>query len=524
MLYLSIIYHMHQPYYRDLLTGQVELPWVRLHASKDYKDMVQILDRHPGMRLNFNLVPSLVEQIEAYSQGGLREAYLDVSYKKAEDLSEMEKAFLLEHFFSINPETVICLQPRYYQLLQMHKSGTAFSTQDYLDLQVWFNLAWIDPRFRQEIPELRQIVDKGRFYSEEEKRLVLDKQLEILKGVIPVYRKFQESAQIEVSVSPYYHPILPLLYSTNIAKEADTRTILPKIEFSFPQDASRQIADAVALYKRIFGRAPCGMWPSEEAVSRHIVDQFIDAGIKWIVTDEAILFKSLKRKKRDTELLYQPHRLEGKNGSLSVIFRDRNLSDLVSFVYHRWKAEDAAIDLMGHLQDIAAAFKGRDILVAIAMDGENAWEYYRNDGYDFLDAFYGRLEEVDFLKTITVKDYLQKFPAQEKIDSLAAGSWIYANFGKWMGNPVKVKAWEYLALARRELERLSGSGSQVTGHRSQEELRLAWKQMYILEGSDWFWWFGDETEGNFDRLFRIHLSNFYKIIGQEVPEYLSRPL
>ncbi|MDD5155774.1 MAG: glycoside hydrolase family 57 protein, partial [Candidatus Omnitrophica bacterium] len=458
MLYLAFIFHMHQPYYKDLLTQETDSPWVRLHGTKDYLDMVQILEKYPAIHQTFNVVPSLIEQIEDYNRGSVKDKFLELSYKNASELTGTEKKFILDKFFSIDVKNCIAVHPRYYELYFKKQEGSDFSPQDYLDLQLWFNLAWIDPSFRSGVPELKNIVNKGRFFSEEEKRIVLDKQLLILKETIPGYRKMADSGQIEITVSPYYHPILPLLYDIKLGKEANLRTVLPHAAFKYPADAREQIEMAVEFYKKLFGAAPCGMWPSEESVCEHILDFFIQAGLNWIVADEAILFKSLKLKKRNTGLLYQPHTLKRKNGSLNIVFRDRNLSDLIGFVYHKWEAKDAVAHFLKHLENIDHAFGHKDTLVTIAMDGENAWEYYSNDGHDFLNELYTRICEAKFLKAVTVKESLELFPAQRNIPRLAAGSWIYGEFGKWIGSPSKNRAWEYLAQARAELQKLMDAG------------------------------------------------------------------
>ena len=474
--------------------------------------MVQILEKFPKMKLTFNVVPSLFEQIEDYNNAGLKDKYLLLSRKPAEELTKADKEFVLQKFFSINPDKVISFSPRYYQLYSMRRSGQEFKLADYLDLQVCFNLYWIDPSFRKNIPALKKIADKERFFTEADKQIVLDQQLEILKRIIPAYKNAQANGQAEISLTPYYHPILPLLCDTKIAKEANKKTILPQEEFKYPLDAKYQIDSAVEFYKQRFDTAPLGMWPSEEGVSEHILPYIIEAGIKWIVTDEAILFKSLKIKKRDTKLLYQPHLLKRKEGQLNIVFRDRNLSDLIGFNYYQMKEEDAVNNFMGHLENIDKVFKHKDILVTVALDGENAWEFFRNDGHDFLNLFYKRISEADYVKTTTVSDYLKTNPAENQIKRLSAGSWIYGEFGKWIGNPYKVKAWEWLAQARKAMEK--------TKHPSE----LAWKQMYILEGSDWFWWAGEDPDGSFDRLFRLHLTNLYKLINKEPPAYLGNPL
>lgn len=488
---------------------------MRLHGIKDYLDMVEILEKYPLIHQTFNLVPSLIEQIEDYISRTAKDRFLELSYKPAANLNKEEKEFILNNFFKIDKDRVISIHPRYYELYLKKLANKEFNPQDYLDLQVWFNLAWTDPSFRQNTPRLKNMVTKARFFTEEEKQILLDKQTEILEEILPAYKKFVAGGQIELTISPYYHPILPLLFSTKIAKEANPKTVLPKTNFSFPLDAKSQIEIAVKFFRDRLGYLPLGMWPSEESVSEHILPFIIQSGINWIVTDEAILFKSLKKKKRDTQVLYQPYLLKRKEGDLNIIFRDRNLSDLISFVYYNCKTEDAVGDFMRHLENVHRAFGKQDVLVTVAMDGENAWEYYLNDGHDFLESLYQRLSESEFVKTTTIREYLQTHKPVSEIKRLAAGSWIYADFLKWIGNPHKRKAWEYLATAREELEKMAGNGQQIPD--------LAWKQIYIAEGSDWFWWYG-ENHQDFDRLFRMHLANFYTIIGKEIPEYLKVPL
>ncbi len=521
MLYLAIIYHMHQPYYKNLLTGEITAPWVRLHAIKDYLDMLLILRDYPQIHLTFNLVPSLIEQIEDYTLREVRDKYLLLSYKPAGELTEEERQFILDNFFHLYPKYGIAVHPCYYQLYLKKQSRQEFNTQELRDLQVWFNLAWFDPYFRQNITELRRLVGRGRFFSEEEKRTCLDKQFEILKKIIPAYKEFQNSGQIEITANPYYHPILPLLYDSKIAKEANPKAVLPKRVFNFPQDAQTQIQAAVEFYRERFSRKPLGMWPSEEAVSEYILGSIIQSGVNWIVTDEAMLFKSLGKKKRITSYLYQPYRLKRKQGAINIVFRDRNISDLISFVYHRQKPEDGVEDLLGHLKNIDRHFKNKNPLVVVALDGENAWEYYKNDGWDFLSLLYQRLSASGFLKTVTVSEYLASFPPQNNLAHLKPGSWVSGNFDKWIGSRLKNRAWELLAEARKELEHAAADQGQSA---ASDKLNLAWKQIYIAEGSDWFWWYGDTEDKTFDYLFRMHLSNFYRILGKPVPDKLNKSI
>jgi len=518
MLNLAIIFHMHQPYYNDLLGHRASLPWVRLHGVKDYLDMVETLEKFPRMRLVFNLVPSLLEQIEDYTSRRISDNYLELSRKRACDLNAQEKKFILENFFSINRDKVISLFPRYLELYFKKKDKKEFNQQDYLDLQLLFNLSWIDPLFRARFPELRAAMNKGRFFSEEDKQAVLDRQEYILEDIIPAYDKFAQNKQAELTLSPFYHPILPLLFSTDSARDARPGAILPKTRFSYPEDVGGSINEALDYFKKKFKVPPAGMWPSEEAVSESILPYIIRAGIKWIVADEAILFKSMNLAHRDTKLLYQPHLLKREEGQTSIVFRDRNLSDLIGFNYQSWGAQKAVDDFMRHLQQINKTMHSHEALVVVAMDGENAWEYYDYDGHEFLELLYQAISDSKFVRSTTVNDYLSDHAPRKHIDQLASGSWIYGEFAKWIGSPYKNKAWEWLALARKELDQAGREGGE------RINLELAVKQMRIAEGSDWFWWYGEDPAGDFDNLFRMHLRNFYSIIKKKIPACLNSPL
>jgi alpha-amylase/alpha-mannosidase (GH57 family) len=459
----------------------------------------------------------LIEQIQAYI-GGAKDTYQALSYKRADELSPDEKHFIKEHFFSANLNNIICVYPRYYQLYLKKQRDEDFTNHEYLDLQVWFNLAWFDYICKETVPSLKKLIAKGRCFNEEDKQAILKEQIGLLKEIIPAYKKFQENGQIEVTISPYYHPITPLLCDTNIAKEANKHVSLPRSKFNHPEDALTQIMQAVQFYTDTFGMPPRGIWPSEEAVSEHIIPFIARSGIKWLVSDEDILFRSLK-KKRMARLLYRPYLLKREEGDVSAIFRDRNLSDLIGFVYHGLTEHAATADFIGHLHNIIKVMQGEDCLVVIAMDGENAWEYYRNDGRNFLTHLYKCISHDRRIQTVTVSEYLAKHPAQIPIRRISAGSWIYGNFNKWIGQEQKNKAWEYLAEARQELK--NSPGRKVT--RSPVDIEKAWRQIYVCEGSDWFWWYGDNN-ADFDELYRRHLRNFYTFIGKEPPDYLNGPI
>lgn len=526
---------MHQPYYKNLLTGEVYLPWVRLHGIKDYLDMLIILEKYPKIKANFNLVPSLIDQLEDYREGKVKDIYLEISRKDAEELSLEEKIFILTKFFTLNWENMLKIYPRYHELLikrgeslnqrSLSQALKIFTSQDFRDLQVWFNLSWFDPYFKENIPEIRELIKKGRKFTEEEKNLVLDKQIEILKQILPKYKEMQEKGQIEVSVSPYYHPIMPLLLDSDSAKEALPLIKLPSYRIQFPEDLSWQIDSAVKNYEKQFGKKPEGIWPSEGSVSEAILPFIIKSGFNWIATDEEILWRSLKKPKSE-ELLYQVYFLERKEGNLNIIFRDHILSDLIGFVYHRWDYKEAVEDFLKRIKKIKEVLpKNKNYLIPVILDGENAWEYYPRDGWDFLSYLYERISQEKEILTITISEFIKENPPREKIDRLFAGSWINGNFSIWIGDEEKNLSWDYLYRTRKSLIEFLKENPQI---KDSEEAKLSWQNIYIAEGSDWNWWYGPEhiSENNeeFDKIYRMHLANVYIILGREVPDFLKIPI
>ncbi len=536
-LYINFLWHMHQPYYKDPVSGETTMPWVRLHAIKDYLDMVQILQDFPNIHQTFNIVPSLLEQLEdILSPDSRKDKSFEITLKKAKELTEDEKIFLLKNFFMANWETMIKPLPRYYDLLikrgkhfsteEMHSALKRFNNQDFTDLQVLFNLVWIDPIYRASDPQLKELEKKGKYYTEDEKVSILNKQIEIIRQIIPTYKKMQESGIIEISVSPFYHPILPLICDTDIAKISYPEIKSPNARFRHPEDAKLQIESAIKYYTDRFGRTPRGMWPSEGSVSEEVVDLVIESGIKWMATDEDILFKSLGKYKTQEEL-YKPYSIQRKSGELTLLFRDKALSDSIGFMYQNWPPVKAAADLTNRLRAVRGALprtKG-PFLVSIILDGENAWEYYPNDGREFLISLYKNLSADNAFKAVTASEFLETHQERGALTHLYPGSWINSNFAIWIGHDEDNRAWEYLTDARNTLETYE---KQHPEESASEKLKKAWKEIYIAEGSDWNWWFGEDhssaNDEEFDRLFRTHLLNIYKFIGQKPPEYLSTPI
>ncbi len=533
-LTVAFLWHMHQPYYKDPFTGVYRLPWVRLHGVKDYLDMLRILEAFPTVRQTFNVVPSLLEQLNEYVENNAKDVHLELTLKNPADLTEGEKTFVIENFFLANWDTMIKPFPRYYELLT--KRGTRFTKKDIArvlryftdddiaDLQVLFNLCWIDPMFRNNDPFLKELVEKGRGYTVEEKRILIQKQLDILKQIIPEYKRMSQTGQIELSVTPFYHPILPLLSDTDVARMAMPGARLPR-RFSHPEDAREQIRMGIDYFEKTFGFRPAGMWPSEGSVSEEVARMVRAEGIQWIATDEEVLARSLGKGLRnpsgyltDAPALYRPYQFDG----LSIFFRDHKLSDLIGFVYSGWNAATAADDFLNKLVQIRNILPNdRTYIVPVILDGENAWEYFSNDGYDFLSALYRALSNDTRFRTVTFSDFLKENGKGDGLSRLHAGSWINADFGIWIGHEEDNLSWDYLSKTRDDL-------SAFALAHPEKDLREAWKALYAAEGSDWNWWYGDdhatETQEEFDELFRSYLMKVYAIMGREIPHDFHVPI
>lgn len=539
-LHLAFLWHQHQPMYKNPVNGIYELPWVRLHATKDYYDTAAILDEFPKIKSNFNLVPSLLFQLDEYAKGIARDKYLDLTLKLAEELTVDDKVFILHNFFMANWETMVNPYPRYLQLLEKRGRQTSledlkriqnyFKAAEMRDLQVWFNLTWMDPYWKEKDELVKALYEKGKNFTEEEKQLLIKKQLEICGMVVDKYKELQDRGQIEVSTTPFYHPILPLLCDTNNALGSTPQITLPCKRFKHPEDAQAQIQKAVAYYTECFGRPPKGMWPSEGSVAEDVLPIFEQAGIKWIATDEEILFRTLPEYHKTRQILYQPYAVNANGARMNMIFRDHGLSDALGFVYQKWDAKTAVADFIKHLHKIREHLDfvnqlGPNSLVSIILDGENCWEYYPNDGWDFLRQLYKALSEDECIETVTISDFLEKNPPKNTLNKLFPGSWINGNYGIWIGHYEDNTAWDYLSETRNFLT------DHIAAHPEKAdsaEIKAAWEKLYIAEGSDWNWWYGDDhSSGNdemFDFLFRQNLIGVYESLGEHAPQHLFKSI
>jgi alpha-amylase/alpha-mannosidase (GH57 family) len=539
---LAILWHQHQPYYPDDLTGEVLMPWVRFHATKDYIGMALHLQEVPEFRCSINLVPSLLVQIQRYVDGG-SDRHLDVSRMPVDGLSHHDARYLVDNFFAANQESMIRPFPRYLELHRKRSTQPASSdaalsrmTQaDLRDLQVWHNLSWFHEILFEQDAELKEFRDKGSDYTEDEKHWLLAKQREVIARVIPLHKELQDRGQVELTTTPFYHPILPLLWDKRSARQGMPNCQLPESLESYAEDAVRHLQSAVALHEKFFGCKPRGMWPSEGSVSQEILPAIMEAGIQWIATDEGILSRSLdnaihrdhhKRINRP-DLLYRPWKWEHQGQTLSLIFRDLGLSDFIGFEAQRQDPVSAAHHLLNACAEIGRAIR-RDkhdapVLVPIVLDGENCWEHYRDGGVVFLRTLYREAVRHSDVNPVRICDHLESSPAPEKLSKLHAGSWINSDFYIWIGHEEDRQAWDLLHLTRDFLKK------QATSGRFKEAtITQAWRELDIAEGSDWCWWYGDDRSSGqdelFDQLFRRHLQNVYKLLSESPPAALLRPI
>ncbi len=527
---LAFLWHQHQPYYRiEDASGKsvYRLPWVRLHAVKDYFDIPILLESFPNIRQNFNLVPSLLMQIEDYVEHRATDTIIELTMKNPAKLTAEEEISILDLFFMANNERMIEPYDRYYQLLKKKLTDTSFSHQDFTDLQVWYNLCWVGESWKSKAP-FDRLFRKGSGFSEEDKLSVIEGHYLIMREVIPIYRRLIQSGQIECSVTPFYHPILPLLCDTTVAGISDPYSIELDPPYRYPEDADTQIRRAIGFYLSRFQELPEGMWPSEGSVSAEACALMRDAGITWAAADQGVLAHS-ETVTPSTHFL--PHRLETSAGTLMMVFRDHGLSDAIGFQYSKMNPEKAAKDFIRRVENIREHLIRRnenpsDYLVPVILDGENCWEFYEQNGLPFLTTLYGLLSESDTIRTTTIGRFINSKPIESfpEITRLHPGSWINHNFRIWIGgHPEENAAWTLLKEAREWLREQT-----ETGYHNEETLRQALEEIYIAEGSDWFWWFGNDhwahNKHQFDDLFRYHLRRVYEILNGHVPAALHRPI
>lgn len=543
-LYVAWLWHQHQPLYRDPgvsgMAGSYRYSWVRLHAIRDYYSMAALAAAHE-VHVTFNLTPVLLRQIDDYVVHGATDAPLELTRQPAESLSRAQVDDVLSTFFDADWHNQILVHPRYRELLEQRTAGARCSRQDVRDLQMWSNLAWFGHEFRTapvrlttgDTVDVARFVRQQRGFTHADVMSMVDEQYKVLRAIVPLYHALQESGQIEVSTTPAFHPILPLLIDTDQAYVDRAGASRPP-RYAHIEDAVTQLTLASEDYTARFGRPPTGLWPAEGAVSSEAVELVGRGGFTWLATDAGVLARSGRwgYQASDPTVLCQPYRALAGGEPIAVFFRDTDLSDGIGFRYGQYADPHAAV--RDFVRTIEARLLDRlagdgDHVLTIVLDGENAWGGYPDDGRPFLHALYEHLSSDVRLKTVTFSEYLSGNPTRgiaphpagelSRVHHLATGSWIDepgsapgVDLGTWIGEPEENAAWTLLGDARSAVGRMpEGAPGLEQAHAS----------LLAAEGSDWFWWFGSDQESrndaSFDELFRAHVRGAYRAIGVDPP-------
>ena len=477
---LAFFWHQHQPWYPDRIGGETLMPWVRLHATKDYWGMAWHIKEVPEFRCTINLVPSLLKQLIAYTEEGATDRHLDVSRIPADGLGETDGRYLLDHFFMASVDNMIRPYARYFELWQKRSAAVdsvdralkRFSERDLRDLQVWHNLTWFHPILFEIDTDLKAFLQKGQNWTETEKQWLLRKQLDVLKQILPLHRYGAESGQVELTTTPFYHPILPLLWDKRSARQAMPGCALPKHLEPYKEDAAIPIAEgggcASSAVRRKTERAVAfrGICLARDHSCHRRLGNRVDCHRRrnsrrvdesgWVSRDGNGFL-------RNPEMLYRPWRVEEQGRSLQIVFRDHALSDLIGFHYQRMNPEHAVSDLLAKVNAIGRATAqtngDRPALVPIILDGENCWEYYRDGGVQFLRTLYQTCVSRNHIRPVRVRDHLRDYHATDRISHLFAGSWISHNFGIWIGHAEDHAAWDLLHQTREFLKQAEWSGN-----------------------------------------------------------------
>jgi alpha-amylase/alpha-mannosidase (GH57 family) len=552
VLNLILCWHMHQPDYRHYDTGEFVLPWTYLHATKDYTDMAFHLEQNPGVKAVFNFVPILLEQLEDYTEqfksGDIRDPLLRLlARENLSDVSTEERNLILDRCFRCNHANMIEPYPAYRRLQELFKqievhgaNHFEYLSSRYLaDLLTWYHLSWIGETVRRSSDLVPRLMSQGSMFSYTDRRLLFELIGELIAGLIPRYRKLAEEGRIEISTTPYYHPIAPLLIDLKSTRESWPDAQLPEAS-CYPGGTERlafHIDAALQSHQRRFGMPPGGMWPAEGAVSQAALVQFARHGAKWAASGEGVLVNSLRAsgkplpQKRD--YMYRPYVVQDGEQRIKCFFRDDRLSDLIGFEYAKWFGRDAVNHFVSELEQIYHQTEAHESpVVSVILDGENAWEYYPYNGYYFLSELYEELAKHAFIRVTTFSEYIQNCggtqgsPAcalPQTLPHVVTGSWVYGTLSTWIGSPQKNRAWDLLCAAKSSYDLVMAGGRL-----SEEEKRLAASQLADCESSDWFWWFGDynpaASVSSFDKLFRENLANLYRLLQLPVPGALDHPI
>ena len=551
-LRLVLVWHMHQPDFRDFATGEFNHPWVYLHAIKDYSDMAAHLEQHPSVHAVVNLVPILLDQLEDYAEqfasGHIRDRLLRLLMReKLDDVEPAERRFLLDQCFRANHSKMVEPYTRYkrlrdlYTFVQTHGSDCAdyLSGQYLADLVTWYHLAWTGETLRRKEETIVQLMSKGEGFTASERKQLFDLLGAVIQDIVPRYRRLAESGRVELSTTPHYHPIGPLMLDFNAARDSIPDAPLPQADH-YAGGRTRlawHVQEAMRTHNARFQQHPVGMWPAEGAVSHAFLEVLSEHRVGWVASGEAVLTNTLRSAGKSTsdrmDFLYRPYAFEAAGHRMLCFFRNDRLSDMIGFEYKGWHGKDAAGHFIAQLEEIHAKTPpGQSPVVSVILDGENAWEYYPYNAYYFLDELYLVLGAHPDIRTATYAEVLAEPEGNggqgesgfvRPLPKLVAGSWVYGNLSTWIGSDPKNRAWDLLCSAKQSYNLVMASGRL-----NESGMHAALRQLAICEGSDWFWWFGDynpaQSVSTFDQLFRANLANLYRLLHLPAPAQLSEPI
>lgn len=537
-LSIAFYWHMHQPVYQLNVDSDYLMPWVRLHGVKDYLDMLLMIDNFQELKLNFNLVPALLDALINYGENDYHDIHSRLTITNISELTNDDKEFILNNFFDAEYSSMIFPIENYNELYQKRfsKEGVdieAFSEQEYSDIMALFNLVWIDPIYRKMFPELNELINKDKGYTFKDRLDIIEIHRKIIRMIIPKYKEYWDLGKIEITTSPYYHPILPAMIDIESAQKNLAMVDSTLFDLDLKKDAKIQTELALDRIEELFDRRPKGIWPAEQAVSPKTLDIFKELGAEWTISDEGVLSSSIdfdfirdfKGYLEDPYFLMKTYKYKTKSSDINMIFRDSVIPNLISFEYSNHDPKSAAEDLYDRIKVIQNKLQtspDKNHLLTIAMDGENCWENYVEDGAEFLKKVYSLIENDETLETVLISDYIKKEKHHKELKKIHAGSWINRNFQLWVGEPVKNLAWSYLKKVKQDFD------NYVKSNPKDQNIPFAQREIMIAEGSDWFWWYGEPNDSGqdhiFDYLFRERLKNTYRYLKQEIPQSLDLPL
>ncbi len=538
-LKVVLLWHMHQPDYRDAISGEYLQPWTYLHGIKDYVDMAALLEAIPGARAVVNFSPTLLQQLDDYAAqirehrnagvAALRDPLLAALVTDIGTITDEDRLELIRRCLRANAKRMINRFAAFHQLSDLakhilkHPETIGYCSEQFLaDLLVWYHVAWLGETVRLHEPRVKALIQKQRNYSLTDRNELLAIIGELLVETLPRYRFLAQEGRVELSMTPYGHPIMPLLLDIKSTHEAMPEAPLPG-NAPYPGGEERvrwHIEEGLRVFEHHFGFRPKGCWPSEGALSNETLKILSDSGFHWTASGESVLRNSLHCCGTDTGgCIHRPFKVEGTD--INCFFRDDGLSDQIGFTYADWHSRDAVNNLIHHIQNIASACVDEpDRVVSIIMDGENAWEYYPENGYHFLTTLYAGLSEHPEIELTTFSQCLEQNVQSKSLQQLVAGSWVYGTFSTWIGSKEKNRGWELLVEAKQAFDKVIDEGRL-----NDEQRVLAERQLGICEASDWFWWFGDynpsESVQEFDQLYRHQLQALYECLGEPVPESLN---